>query len=235
MFCPLNLPCAALIFARMKRFFVLLGVSASLCQWPAQAQETNNGDAAPVVTAATVAAKEGAEERYERMAADIQALQTANEALQAKITALEGAMQELRNQLVQAASNSSTQDELKSLAGKIEEVDRKREEDKQAISEEIRRSIAGLEKAVGGATVPARGPSPKTVPDKPAVASDKGFVYTVEDGQNLSVIVNAYNKEFKSKGLKPITMKQAKEANPDVDWNRLRVGQKIIIPVPESQ
>ncbi len=35
--------------------------------------------------------------------------------------------------------------------------------------------------------------------------------------------------------MKTISLKQAMEANPGVDWNRLKVGQKIVIPRPESQ
>jgi hypothetical protein len=213
---------------------VMLGYFARSAS--AQAPATTDAAAAPPVganPAAVIAAKEGAQERYERMAADIQALQAANDALQSKINLMAAAVQDLRNQQVQAASNSSVQEELKVLAGKIAEVDRKREEDKQAIAEEIRKSMAALEKSLAASSAPNI-PPPKATPETKPAAVDKGFLYTIQSGDNLSLIVKTYNDDFKSKGLKTITLKQAEEANPDVDWNRLHVGQKIVIPRPAS-
>ncbi len=213
----------------MKRFFVLSGISFLTLAAAGQ-------DAAPApAPAAEIAAKQGADERYERMAADIQALQTANDALQAKLTSLAQQLQDLRNQQTQSAGTFATPDDLKLLAGKIEEVDKKREEDKQAIAEEIRKSIADLKQALAEGSAPAR-----VIPSKPVVSTNspdngKGFVYKIQDGDSLSAIVHAYNADFKSKGMKTISLKQAKDANPDVDWNRLRVGQKIVIPQPQPQ
>jgi septal ring factor EnvC (AmiA/AmiB activator) len=213
----------------MKRFFVPLGISFFALVAAAQ-------DAAPVTTpAAAVAAKQGTDERYERMAADIQALQAANDALQAKFSAVEQQLQDLRNQLTQSASNFSTPDDLKRLADKILEVDKKREEDKQAIAEEIRKSIAELKHAVTDGSAPSRVSPPKPAVSTESPDTEKGFVYKIQDGDSLSAIVKAYNADFKSKGMKTITLKQARDANPEVDWNRLRVGQKIIIPRPQSQ
>jgi uncharacterized phage infection (PIP) family protein YhgE len=219
------------IFEGMRRVAVFLGVMVSLFARAANAQVPATNDGAPASPAAALAAKEGAQERYERMAADIQALQAANDALQTKINLIASEVQDLRNQQTQAASNSTVQEQLKVLADKIAEVDKKREEDKQAISEEIRKSMAALEKSLAASAAPSRPPS-KPAPEPEAPAGEKGFLYTIQSGDNLSLIVKTYNADFKSKGLKPITLKQAQEANPDVDWNRLRVGQKIIIPRP---
>jgi predicted RNase H-like nuclease (RuvC/YqgF family) len=217
----------------MKRFFVPLAIS--LLTLVAAAQDSTP----PTAPAADVAAKQGADERYERMAADIQALQAANEALQTKLGALQQQLQDLRNQQSQAPANFATPDDLKRLAGKIEEVDRKREEDKQTIAEEIRKSIAELKHALAADSAPNRVTSSR--PAAPAESTDnekgseKGFVYKIQEGDSLSAIVKAYNADFKSKGMKTITLKQAMDANHDVEWNRLKVGQKIIIPRPESQ
>jgi hypothetical protein len=221
-------------FDGMKRVVVFLAVMLSSMAGAANAQEAATTDRPPASPAAAIAAKEGAQERYERMAADIQALQAANEALQTKINQLAAELQDLRNQQLQAAGNSSVQDHLKVLAEKIAEVDRKREEDKQAISEEIRKSMTGLEKSLAGSPAPSHAaPKPTAEPD-PA-AADKGFLYIIHSGDSLSMIVKTYNADFKSKGLKQITLKQAMDANPGVDWNRLRVGQKIIVPRPASE
>lgn len=212
----------------MKRVVVFFALIPLLSAKSAFAQDGT----APANPAAAVAAKEGADERYERMSADVQALQAANEALQNKINQIAAELQELRNQQSQAASSSGVQDQLKILADKITEVDRKRQEDKEAISEEIRKSMSGLERSLAASPAPSRAAPAVTAESAPA-AAEKGFLYVVQSGDSLSVIVKSYNADFKSKGMKTITLKQAKDANPKVDWDRLRVGQKIIIPRPE--
>jgi len=140
----LNLPRAALIFAGMKRVSVCWQFR-SHCWAAALSRRT------PPPPPPTVAAQEGADERYKRMAADIEALQMDNESLKAKIAALEQKIDGLRDQLAASANNTGVQEDLKRLAENIAQVDKKREEDKQAISEEIRKSITGLEKNLAGA------------------------------------------------------------------------------------
>jgi len=220
----------------MKRAFILLVVSLSLAGRCAMAQDAGatNASAAPA-TASAIAAQQAADERYKRVAADIEALQSDNDLLKAKIAALEQKIDNLRQQLAAAGNNTGVQEDLKRLAENIAQVDRKREEDKQAIAEEIRKSIGGLEKTLAGPAAPIRAPPPKLQLDIPTPAIENGFSYTVQDGDNLSVIVKAYNADFKSKGWKTITLKQAMEANPNVKWDHLRVGQKIVIPKPEAQ
>jgi hypothetical protein len=221
----------------MRRVFILLAFSLSLAARCALAQDA--APAAPAstnatTTAAAIAAEQGADERYKRMAADIQALQMDNESLKAKLAAFEQKIEDLRQQLAAASSHSGVQEDLKCLAEEIAQVDKRREEDKQAISEEIRKSIGGLEKTLAGAPAPVHGPAPKLQLDTPPLAAETGFSYTVQDGDTLSAIVKAYNTDFKSKGLKTISLKQAMEANPSVKWDHLRVGQKIVIPKPEA-
>jgi hypothetical protein len=219
------------MFDGMKRVFILSAISIFLPCLPVTAQDAAS---TPASTAAAIAAREDAEERYKRLAADLQAVQSDNEVLHAKITALEAEIQTLRAAQARPADNSAIEDELKRLAESIQEVDKKRQNDKEVISEEIRKSIGGLEQSLRSAPPPAHasGPKPSAVPESPA--SDKGYSYTIQEGDRLDLIVKAYNADFKSKGMKTITLKQAKEANPNVDWNRLRVGQKIVIPRPDG-
>jgi len=221
-------------FADMKRALVLLMISLLIGSRCALAQDTVP-KAPPPTNAADLAAKEGAEERYKRIAADMQALQMDNESMKAKITSLEQKIDDLRQQLAASASNTGVQDDLKRLAEKIAEVDKKREEDKQGISDEIRKSIGGLEKSLATSSGPVRSTTPKVPPPAESPTADNGFSYTIQDGDTLSAILKAYNTDFKSKGWKTISLKQAREANPKVDWDRLRVGQKIVIPRPEGQ
>lgn len=202
------------------------------------------GQTALEASAAARAAQEAADERYQRMAADIQSLQAANDDLANRISSLEDQLRKLHDAVAAQANNSSVQDDIKRLGDRIDEIDRKREEDKAAISNQVRSSIEDLEKALAQSTMapqpvprerdhPEHSPLPKTEENAtPPPDAANGFVYTVKQGDNLSLIVKAYNADFKSKGMKTITLRQAREANPKVDWNRLLVGQKIIIPRP---
>ena len=190
--------------------------------------------APPPNTAAIIAAKEDAEDRYKRVAADLQAVQSDNEALHSKITALEQEVQSLREAQARPADNSAVQEELRRLAEKIQEVDKKRLEDKDDISEKIRKSMSQLESSIGSVSAPAHSSAPKApVAVDPAIL-DKAYSYTVHSGDRLDLIVKAYNADFKAKGMKTITLKQTMEANPNVNWSKLRVGQKILIPRPEG-
>jgi predicted RNase H-like nuclease (RuvC/YqgF family) len=216
----------------MKRAFILLAIALSLAGRRSLAQDATPTGPAPA-TASAIAAQDAADERYKRMAADIQALQMDNESLKAKIAALEQKIDDLRQQQG-AGNNSGVQEDLKRLADKIVQVDQKRQEDKQAISEEIRKTIGGLERTLA-AGPSARLPPPKAPPETETPATGSDISYTIKEGDSLSVIVKAYNADFKSKGWKTITLKVAMDANPNVDWNRLHIGQKIIIPRPAGQ
>ena len=119
------------MFDHMKRAFILFSVSIFLLRLPLMAQDaTSNTSGNPAGTAAAIAAKEDAEERYKRLAADLQAVQSDNEALHAKITGMEEEIQTLRTAQAHSADNSGIQNDLKRLADSIQEVDKKRLEDK---------------------------------------------------------------------------------------------------------
>jgi cell division protein FtsB len=218
--------------ARMKRILSLTTVLLAL-QLPCFAQTTS--------TAAALADRQDAEERYKRMASDVEALQAANQSLQKRINALEEHLSKLGEDVAKANSNSSVRDDLKVLRDKIQEVDKKRETDKQVISDEVKKALADVEKAVlkAGSARPAPVRESRPVKEKveetaTAAAPEKGYSYTIQEGDTLSAIVQAYNKKFQSEGMKKIKQGDVEQANPKVNWNRLRVGQKIVIPAPVS-
>ena len=70
--------------------------------------------------------------------------------------------------------------QLKHLADAIQEVDKKRLEDKDAIAEEIRKSISGLEQSVASSPSPAPARSSRTKPAPDTPVSDKGYSYTID-------------------------------------------------------
>ncbi len=212
----------------MKREHILAGLflGLSLLRLPAVGQD------AAATNAAAVAEQQGVDEKFKSMAADIKSLRDANQMLLEKLSALTDDLRQIRTEQARLAATAVGRDDLKPLAQRIEEVDKKRQEDKESISEEIKQSAARLEKLLTSAPEISPKPPPiKPAPGAPPAAED-GFSYTIKDGDRLLDIVNAYNADFKSKGMKTITLKQAMQANPEVDWTRLKIGQKIVIPHP---
>jgi LysM repeat protein len=141
------------------------------------------------------------------------------QAAQAKrITALEKEIGELRDR-----SNS---DDLKKLADQVQEIDRKRQEDRELILKEIEKLGKG-----GGSPGPGR-KSPPTVTPAPvagggAGGKENGYEYKVAEHDTLSIIAKAYRDQ----GIK-VTSDQILKANPGLDPKNLKVGQKIFIPAP---
>jgi TolA-binding protein len=215
----LNCEGRAFIFSAMKRILLLVLLAFGLVHTPLFAQDST--------TAAAIADKQAAEERYRRMAADVESLLAANLALQKKISALDAELQRVREEQARSANNSNTTESLRKLAEAIQEVDRKREADKQKILDEV-------QKIVGKAltTAPVR-TNPRPVAPEPSTGPQKGYTHVVKEGDVLGLIVSDYNAAFKKEGIKTISQKQVMDANPDVNWNRLQIGQKIFIPAPE--
>jgi LysM repeat protein len=203
----------------MKQFLLLLLLGAGLFQVPSSFAQDST-------TAAAIAERQAAEERYKRMSADIESLLAANLSLQKKISALDAELQKVREDQAKSADNGSTAESVRKLADAIQEVDKKRESDKQKILDEVQRIVG---KAL--TTTPVR-PSKPTV-SEPDSGPDKGYTHIVKEGDVLGLIVSDYNAAFKEKGMKTITMKQVMAANPSVEWNKLKIGQKIFIPAPE--
>src|ERR1043166_5994723 len=115
----------------MKRVLNLLALCCLSCPFSAAPQE-----AAPA--AAAVAERQEAEERYKRLSADGESLITANAALQKKISRIGDELKNLREeQASRGAAHATAKEDLKRLAKKIQEVDEKREADKQLILEEL--------------------------------------------------------------------------------------------------
>ena len=154
----------------------------------------------------------------------LQDLQDA-QAVQAKrIEALEKGIGELRDQLNQPGATAN-QDDLKKLAAQVREIDKKRQEDRDLILKEIEKlgktnGSSGHKSTPTVTTNTATG-SP-TTNDK-----ESGYQYKVAAGDTLSIIAKAYRDQ----GIK-VTKDQILKANPGLNPNNLKVGQKIFIPAP---
>jgi nucleoid-associated protein YgaU len=153
------------------------------------------------------------------------------QAVQAKrITELEKQISELRdkaNQPAAAADNATTED-LKKLADQVQEIDKKRQADRELILKEIEK----LGKAAGSPAPSRKAPPAVSTtatenPGPSATNPQKGYEYIVQRNDTLSIIVKAYRDQ----GIK-VTRDQIIKANPGLDPNKLFVGKKIFIPAP---
>jgi len=150
-----------------------------------------------------------------------------------RIDALIKDLAELRDKVnTPQVSDSASREDLKKLAEQVQEVDRKRAEDRELIL----KNLAQLAKA-GGGDVPA--PTPKHKP-KPTSGGDtppagpatpqNGYEYAVKEGDTLGSIAKAY----RAQGVK-VTTTQILKANSGLDPNKLYVGKKIFIPDPNAK
>lgn len=160
------------------------------------------------------------EERLNKLAAQIEVLTESRDAQNRKIEELARAIESLQQKIDRPNANYASQESLKEIADKLTEVDRKRKEDDEKIIELIRKQLKPL---VDAGSRPSPRPTPSPATDHPV--PDKGYEYEIQPGDTLSVIIAAYRE----KGVK-VTLDQIKRANPGLNENRLKVGQKIFIP-----
>ena len=194
----------------MKRISFLL-VTLALC-------------AAPAVRAQDAATLE----RLDKLAGRIEDLTAAQEALKEQMSELSRELERVREQSAKPSANYARQEDLNLLAEKIKEVDRKRMDDAEKIRTELVKLRRALEAPLTPPkTKPAPVPKEKPAPEKP-VGDDKVFPYTIQSGDTLDAIVQAY----KEKNIK-VTVAQILAANPGLKADKLRVGQKIFIPAPQ--
>ena len=157
----------------------------------------------------------------------LQDLQDA-QAVQAKrITALEKEISELRDKSSQpGATDTANADDLKKLADQVQEIDKKRQADRELILKEIGKLGKVGGSSSGRKSTPSVTTNTATGGSSPG-GKENGYEYKVAAGDTLSIIAKAYRDQ----GIK-MTADQILKANPGLDPKSLKVGQKIFIPAP---
>lgn len=180
--------------------------------------------AVPVAVRAEDAATE---ERLNKLTAQIQDLVEAQGAQNKRIEALAKEIQAMQQaQQSQPVANYASQEDVKELTAKLKEVDRKRQEDND--------HVLAVLKSLGKNIVANTGKKPAVTPkfsDEPTpkvpAGPEAGFEHEVKSGETPSAILQAYRDAKKTKA----TMKQLMDANPGLIPEKIKVGQKIFIPV----
>ena len=167
------------------------------------------------------------EERLGRMRGYIEGLQEENSSLKKQMAGMSREIQTLREQANQPNTSYATQDDVKKLAEKLQEVDRKRIEDNKQIAKQIEDLARTL------TARPVRSPrNAQLAGDNSSnsggstVGVGKGFNHEVASGDTLSTIAQEYSRATGTK----ITVDQILKANPKLVPEKLMVGQKIFIP-----
>lgn len=210
---PLTQPVGSLFLAGMKRisiWFLILAFTVSL----AQAQET------------------ATQQQIDKLTGQIQDLLETQERQNQRINELERKITDLTEKINTPVVNDSvTHKELKELGEQMQEIDRKRQEDKELILQQIEKLtkiVAVAPSQVTTSSHPRRNPpeNNESTPPVPQV----GHQYKVQEGDNLGLIIKAY----RAQGVK-VTKSQIIAANPKINPDVLIPGQVLFIPDPAAK
>jgi LysM repeat protein len=189
-----------------------------------------------VFTASVAGAQDAAtQQQLDKLSGQIQDLLEAQAQNGKRIDALEKEIGDLRDKVnTPQVSDSASRDDLKKLAEQVQEIDQKRQDDRDLILKEIEK----LGKAAALAPMPTSHRSsvtPKATADDTtttAAGPKSGYYYTIKDGDTLGLIAKAYRD---SDQHVKVTKAQIIAANPGLDPNKLYVGKKIFIPDPNAK
>lgn len=167
------------------------------------------------------------EERLNKLAGQIEDVIATQRAQQKSIETLGKEIESLREHANKPTASYATPEDLKRVADAVKEVDRKRLEDAEKVSAQLAKLGKTLSAPPPVAKKPPANTNAETASnDKPA-KDEKGFPYTIQQGDTLSIIVQAYRE----KNIK-VSTDQILKANPGLKPDKLRPGQKIWIPAP---
>jgi LysM repeat protein len=210
----------------MKPNFLLAGLVANILWSPALmlAQDT---------PAAAAAERENTEANFKQVNAKMELLEEALRTQQKRIGALVNEIHTLREEVDRLKSrneSAATQESIKRLAEKIEEVDKKRRDDNELVLAQLKQIGKGLARPAPQKEPTPPPANPKTDDATPPPGDkppENGYVYHIKDKDTLVRIVT----DLRAQGFK-VTQKQIMDANPKVNWTKLRIGQPIFIPQP---
>ncbi len=166
------------------------------------------------------------EEKLNKLSGQVADLTAGQESLRKHIDNLLKEIESVREQANKPTGNYASVEDLNRLRDALKEVDRKRLED----GEKVRSELLNLRKALLSQPAGTKKPPAVTPQDNPAADKpQKGFEYVVQPGDTLSAIVQG----CREKNIK-VTVEQILQANPGLKAERLRAGQKVFIPGPQS-
>jgi outer membrane murein-binding lipoprotein Lpp/phage tail protein X len=173
-------------------------------------------------------------ERINKLAGQVQDLADGKEAMRKDIDALTKQIADMRDQSGKPNDVYATQDDVKRLTEKLEQIEKERQADKELILQkisELGRTLAAGSTSSRGMATPAPsvgGDSDRAASAPAASPNDKGYEYTISPNDTVSGIV----KKYREKNIR-VTVDQILKANPGLKPEKLVVGKKIWIPAPQ--
>jgi LysM repeat protein len=174
------------------------------------------------------------QQQLDKLAGQIQDLTDAQMTQNKRLDTLEKEINELTDKVNQqpAANNYATTDDLKKLAEQLQEIDQKRQDDRDLILKQLKElAKVGANSSRHVVAPPDDNPpadnGSATHDSTAANVAQNGHPYIIAKGDTLGAIARAYQE----KGVK-VTVKDIIAANPGLDATKLYVGKKIFIPDP---
>jgi TolA-binding protein len=181
-------------------------------------------------------------EELRRLQGEVADLRDANADSKRRITELNRRIENLQNALresnerqISKQGDFITREDLKKIVDQINQVDEKRENDRKIILDAFEKLEKSLTSGSGRRTRDL--PPPTRNPDKETSEKIEGTFYPhkVESGETFGHILEAYNDALEKEGRPRVSYSQVKKVNPKLDLNRIRVGQEILLPVPDKK
>jgi len=187
-------------------------------------------------TPAAIAEREAAEEREKRINARLEDIEKSIHSHDKRVSNVSDDIRSLREEITklrESNNDSQTKESIKKLKEAIEEVDKKRLEDNKKVMEALDDLQNFIKKGIASSSSPSKPSTSGTTTPKPNHSTsptprkdtENGYEYTVAENDTLLGIIG----KLKGKNIK-VTQKQMKDANPNVNWNRLSIGQKLFVP-----
>jgi len=187
------------------------------------------------------AAKAEMEEKIRRLQAEVEDMKALNTSLTSSLNALNkqvrdqhAAMKKMIDAYKLALGDFAQQSALDELAKSVREVERARKSDQAQVSRKLQELRDIILKNASKPTTVYVAPNPKNdAGGRPAREDEsKGVYHEIQKGETVMDIMLAYNSELKRTGRRArISLQQIRQANPTVNLDRVRVGQKIFIPI----
>jgi LysM repeat protein len=172
------------------------------------------------------------QQQLDKLAGQIQDLTDAQVQQDKRLATIEKEISDLSDKVNQpVVNNSASVDDLKKLAEQVQEIDQKRQDDRDLILKQLKE----LGKISGGngrhvSEIPAASDN-DTAPAAPTPAGPQtGHPHVIAAGDTLAAIAKAY----RDKGVK-VYVKDILAANPGLSADKLFVGKTIFIPDPAAK
>jgi LysM repeat protein len=176
------------------------------------------------------------QQQIDKLSGQIQDLLDSQAQQGKRLADVEKRLADLSDKMSQPVVNDSASNaDLKKLAAQVQEIDQKRQDDRELILNQLKKlgDIAAVPSTKHSKATVDTSAAPADADTSAAPAANvpkTGYSYTIAAGDSLSAIAKAYRE----KGVK-VTTTQILAANPGLDATKLYVGKKIFIPDPNAK